>query len=123
MENEYKEALEDMVWQFGYRSDGKGRRPPQLFTGGLSALEHAFSVLEWPDPKPCPEASCDIKKCQNWPGAGVPFPNGDYLSLCSTHSAMATIGDTSLLNNKKPGRGYDVAERKKRLERFGTKPA
>lgn len=119
----HKEALEDMVWQFAYRSDGKGKKPPVLFTGGLSALEHAFDVLQWPDPKPCPDASCDIKGCQKWPQAGVPFPNGDYLSLCSDHSAMQRIGDTGLINQKRRGRGYNADERRKRLERFGSKPA
>ena len=123
MSNDYKDALEDMVWQFAYRSDGKGRKPPVLFTGGLSALEHAFGVLDWPDPKPCPDSSCDIKGCQKWPQAGVPFPNGDYLSLCSDHSAMHGIGDTGLINQKRPDRGYNAEERRKRLERFGSKPA
>ena len=119
----YKDALEDMAWQFAYRSDGNVNKPPVLFTGGLSALEHAFSILDWPDPKPCPTSSCDIKRCQKWPQAGVPFPNGDYLSLCSDHSAMQRIGDTGLINQKRPDRGYNATERRKRLERFGSKPA
>lgn len=120
--DDYKEALGDMLWQFAYRADGKGKRPPVLFTGGLSALEHAFSVMEWPDPKPCPDSSCDILRCQRWPHAGVPFPNGDYLSLCSEHSAMHNIGDSTLINRKRPDRGYNAGERRKRLERFGSKP-
>lgn len=122
-ENVYKEALEDMVWQFAYRIDGKGRIPPRLGNMGLSALEHAFSVLGWENPHPVPDSSCDIKKCQRFPHAGVPFPNGDYLSLCSEHRAMMEIGDSTLINNKRPDRGYNAEERKKRLERFGSKPA
>lgn len=116
MSDEYKEALEDMVWQFAYKADGKGRKPPVMFTGGLSALEHAFDVLDWPDPKPCPESSCDIKGCQRWPGIGQPRPNGDYWNICGAHGAMQDIGDTSL--EKKLGRGYNAKERKERLERF-----
>lgn len=121
--NEYREALEDMVYQFAYRIDGKGRIPPRLGNMGLSALEHAFSVLGWDNAQDMPDSSCDIKRCQRWPHAGVPFPNGDYLSLCSEHRAMMEIGDSTLINNKRPDRGYDAEERKKRLERFGSKPA
>lgn len=123
MSDEYREALEDMVWQFAYRIDGKGRTPPRLGNMGLSALEGAFSALGWDNPHPCPDSSCDIKKCQRWPHAGVPFPDGDYLSLCSEHHAMMEIGDSTLINNKRPDRGYNAGERKKRLERFGRKPA
>ena len=45
----YKEALEDMAWQFGYRGTKDGKKV--IHTGGLSALETAFFVLEWDDPK------------------------------------------------------------------------
>lgn len=114
----YKEALEDMVWQFGYRVDGKGKKPPVIYSGGLSALEHAFTILGWEDPKPCPESSCDIQKCQRWSHAGVPFPDGDYLRLCSEHHAMRNIGDSTLVNRKKKGRGYNSKERKERLARL-----
>lgn len=120
---EYKEALEDMVWQFAYQIDGKGKVPPRLGCMGLSALEQAFSVLGWENPHPVPDSSCDIKKCQRFPHAGVPFPDGDYLSLCSEHNAMLRMGDSTLINNKRPDRGYNADERKKRLERFGSKPA
>ena len=46
-------SLADMVNQFAYpceRKDGLF-----LSTGGLSALEGAFDVLGYDDPKPCPE--------------------------------------------------------------------
>jgi hypothetical protein len=41
-----REALEDMVGQFAYETGRLG----EITTGGLSALEHAFSVLGWDDP-------------------------------------------------------------------------
>ena len=44
----YKEALEDMAWQFGYRGTKDGKEV--IHTGGLSALETAFFVLGWDDP-------------------------------------------------------------------------
>lgn len=46
-------ALEDMVWQFGYKFNGKGRTAASISTGGLSALEWAFDVLDWDDPTLC----------------------------------------------------------------------
>lgn len=47
--DEYKQALEAMVWQFANRfvRDGKF----YLSTMGLSALEEAFDVLKWDDPQ------------------------------------------------------------------------
>lgn len=110
-----REALADMVNQFAYKSDGKGRKPPVMFTGGLSALEGAFYELGYPDPKPCPESSCDIKGCQRWPGVGQPRPDGDYWWICGTHRALMDMGDTSL--EKKPGRGHNAKKRKERLTR------
>lgn len=112
-EQELQEALEDMLWQFAYRSDGKGRRPPVLFTGGLSALEHAFGVLDWPDPKQCPDSSCDIKSCQRWPHSGNPMPDGDYWNMCIEHSTLMREFKASDLE-KKPGRGYNAKERAER---------
>lgn len=115
---ECKEALGDMVWQFAYRFDGAAKRPPSLGTGGLSALEHAFGVLDWPDPKKCPEASCDIQGCQKWPGSGNPIPNGDYWSLCTDHMMMLNDDKNHYLYmKKKVGRGYNTKERKERLAR------
>ena len=113
---ELREALEDMVWQFAYRFDGAAKRPPTLSTGGLSALEHAFDVLGWSDPKKCPDSSCDIQGCQKWPTSGNPLPNGDYWHLCSDHREMITDKNYMYLR-KKQGRGYNAKERKERLAR------
>ena len=46
--DELREALAEMVWQFGYRSTYEGRE--SLHTGGLSALESAFDALGLSDP-------------------------------------------------------------------------
>lgn len=115
-ESELQDSLEDMVWQFAYRFDGAAKRPPSLGTGGLSALEHAFDVLDWPDPKKCPDSSCDIQGCQKWPGSGNPIPNGDYWSLCTDHMMMLTDKNYMYMQ-KKAGRGYNAKERKERLAR------
>ena len=117
--DEYKDALEDMVYQFAYQWDGSGNRPPSLGTGGLSALEYAFRVLGWPDPCPQPDSSCDIKRCQKWPQAGIPFQNGDYLNVCSEHSAEQRSG-IDILAKKKPYRGYNAKQRAERLGRFAS---
>lgn len=55
-----REALENMVWQFGYHTvrtltDNKAI----ISTGGLSALEEAFEALGWDDPKIIEEQSDD----------------------------------------------------------------
>lgn len=96
MSKVYRDALEDMVYQFGYKANGKGRKPASIFTGGLSALEHAFSVLDWPDPKPCPEGECVVKDCRNWATCGTPngAKNGQYLSCCGEHYSLANLGAT-----------------------------
>ena len=83
-----KEALEDMVYQFGYRIvvDNK----PAITTGGLSALEEAFDALGWDDPHILPEEgfSCDIVGCMKEPSSGQTW--GDiYLRLCREHGGMA----------------------------------
>ena len=41
-----EDALKDMVWQFAYRANPGAR----LYTGGLSALEHALEALGWKNP-------------------------------------------------------------------------
>ena len=51
--NKYKDALEEMVWQFGHR--GVKNNQPIIWTGGLSALESAFEALGWEDPHYLPE--------------------------------------------------------------------
>lgn len=115
---EYYAALEGMVYQFAYRYDGHGRVGPSLGTGGMSALEDAFYILGWSDPQYFPGESCDILKCQKWPQAGVPIPNGDYWNVCSDHSAeLRQNVDSWKLMRKKRGRGYSTAECKERLAR------
>ena len=47
------EVIEYMVFQFGYRGVKNGK--PVIHTGGLSALELAFEVLDWEDPHYLPE--------------------------------------------------------------------
>jgi hypothetical protein len=83
-----KEALEDMIYQFGYRSviDKK----PCLITGGLSALESAFEALGWDDPHFIQEEgnTCDIDRCMEVSSSGQRWGRY-YLRLCSKHSRMA----------------------------------
>lgn len=82
-----KEALEDMVFQFGYQGVVKGK--PVISTGGLSALESAFSALGWDNPHILPEKgnTCEISGCMDEIASGQNW--GDmYLSLCSYHSRM-----------------------------------
>lgn len=93
---EYRDSLEDMVQQFAYKADGKGRRPASMFTGGLSALEHAFDTLGYSDPQPCPEGECVVKNCHKWATCGTSSgaKNGQYLSCCGDHYGMANLGAT-----------------------------
>lgn len=46
--SEMLKTLEDLVRQFAYPTTVDGS--PALTTGGLSALEGAFTVLGWDDP-------------------------------------------------------------------------
>jgi hypothetical protein len=85
LKEQLRDALEDMVYQFGYRGIIKGK--PTIHSGGLSALEIAFEALGWNDPYILPEENntcevegcmCEISSGQNW---------GDmYLRLCREHS-------------------------------------
>lgn len=81
-----REALEDMVYQFGYDCSKNGR--PAIFTGGLSALEGAFEVLGWDDPYVIPDPVwCDAPvepRCPNRTTSGTPTPNG-YKRFCREH--------------------------------------
>ena len=83
-----KEALIDMIFQFGYRTviDNK----PAIITGGLSALEGAFDALNWDDPHYLtPEGNtCEIEGCMNEISSGQRWGKY-YLSLCHKHGAMA----------------------------------
>jgi hypothetical protein len=75
-----REALEDMVDQFAYPLD----EPPRITTGGLSALEHAFDVLGYSDPKEVPGRECQIEGCKKTATCGTPTPNG-YKRVCLKH--------------------------------------
>ena len=82
----YKEALEEMVWQFGYR--GTKNNQPIIWTGGLSALESAFEALGWDDPHYLPDAEgycCEIEGCVEPDTSGTRW-GGLYLRLCREHS-------------------------------------
>lgn len=82
-----KDALESMVWQFGYRGVKNGK--PIIWTGGLSALEEAFEVLGWEDPHYLPDAEgycCEIKGCVEPDTCGTHWGDSPlYLRLCSKH--------------------------------------
>jgi len=72
------DALEDMANQFAYWGRGG------LHTGGLSALEHAFTVLGWEEPHYVEGRECDRPGCEAEYTTGTPTPEG-YLKLCSHH--------------------------------------
>lgn len=89
-EREAKDALEDMVRQFAYYGNGA------YFTGGLSALEHAFGVLGWEDPQPDDSCKCDSDGCGEQATCGTPTLT-KYRWTCSKHlpptSAFAAGGE------------------------------
>lgn len=84
MGNNYKEALECMVWQFGYRGvvDGK----PTIWSGGLSALKEAFDALGWDNPHFIPEEgnTCEVVGCLEELSAQTHW-DGMYVCICSRH--------------------------------------
>lgn len=83
--DELRAALEAMAFQFGQRANTT--EGPKLGTGGLSALEQAFDVLGWEDPRDVDgELACDIEGCLRWSESGLWW--GDlYLRLCGTHTS------------------------------------
>jgi hypothetical protein len=81
-EDELRQALEDMVWQFAYRANDNTRK--WLWTGGLSALEHAFATLGWDDPHYVVEGGCQIPGCAAWDVCGANTPDG-YKNMCGEH--------------------------------------
>lgn len=96
MENEYKDALEDMVWQFAYNGKKNGRLT--IHSGGLSALERAFSVLGWEDPKFVPESECEVQGCHEYANCGMTAettgdPTGAYRRICGDHYQKCPIPD------------------------------
>ena len=84
----YKEALEEMVYQFAHRGTRGGK--PIMSTGGLSALESAFSALGWDDPKYFEDMGgciCDAEGCPGWVVAqGGMWRETGYWCLCGGHS-------------------------------------
>lgn len=84
--SKYRDALEDMVYQFGYSTSKDGQ--PAIGNGGLSALEHAFDVLGWDNPYIIPDPVwCDapaVPRCPNRTTCGTPTANG-YKRFCSRH--------------------------------------
>ena len=84
--NKYKDALEGMVWQFGYR--GVRDNKPTIWAGGLSALESAFEALGWENPHYLPDAEgycCEIEGCVEPDTSGLTW-DGLYLRLCRKHA-------------------------------------
>jgi hypothetical protein len=78
-EERLRVALKSMVRQFAYVSDG-----PKYRTGGLMALEDAFEVLGWSDPKDAPEIKCQAEGCIKEATCGTPTKDG-YKRLCGKH--------------------------------------
>lgn len=81
------EALEDMVYQFGYDCVKDGQ--PAIGTGGMSALEGAFTALGWDDdPYVIPDPVwCDAPvepRCPKRTTCGTPTPDG-YKRYCHDH--------------------------------------
>lgn len=79
---DFRETIKDLVIQFGYQTTRNG--VPCVWTGGLSALEGAFTVLGWDDPHPLPEMGCEHPGCPEWATCGTPTPDG-YKRLCGAH--------------------------------------
>ena len=78
-----KEFAEDVARQFGYHGTTADGRPAYT-CGGLSTLEWAWNILDWPDPKPAPECECQEEGCHEWATSGRPTPDG-YKWVCSRH--------------------------------------
>ena len=90
--NKLRDALTNMVWQFGYR--GVKNRKPIIHTGGLSALEEAFEALGWEDPHYLPDAEgycCEVEGCVE-PDVSGSHWGSLYLRLCRNHSHEAFVG-------------------------------
>ena len=60
--DELREALIDMVWQFAYEGTKNGKGV--MYTGGLSALEGAFSALGLSDPITVEDFEAAIKSTE-----------------------------------------------------------
>ena len=82
-----EETLASLVRQFAYTGKTNGRL--YMYTGGLSALEDAFELLGYPDPKPTPERECAVSGCSSEATCGMPTPDG-YKRICAKHFREAT---------------------------------
>ena len=91
----YKEALEDMVWQFAYK--GTKNDKSIMSTGGLSALEYAFEALGWDDPiyfEDMDGVICDVDGCAGWvDNQGCGWREGGYWCLCGDCYGKACKGE------------------------------
>lgn len=85
-QDELKEALADMANQFGF--DSHNDSGPYLHTGGLSALEFAFRILDWGDKHYILDQKCQAAGCNRRAICGQPTPGG-YMRLCGKHSCEA----------------------------------
>ncbi len=80
-----KYEVDGIIHNYFVAYQGKDKKGlPAYWTGGLSALEGAFSVLGWKDPYPCPENKCKYGKCKEWATCGTPTKNG-YKRVCFKH--------------------------------------
>jgi hypothetical protein len=105
-----REALEDMVYQFGHDCVKGGQ--PAIGTGGLSALEGAFAVLGWEDPYVIPDPVwCDAPvepRCPNRVSCGTPTPDG-YKQFCHDHfhlwqaAQRPSVADSSMAPSRVGG--------------------
>ena len=77
--HDMREAIEGLVYQFGYWKDGEG-----FTTGGLSALEEAFAVLGWKEPHAAKDVECDESGCGRQVSCGTPSQDG-YRRTCYGH--------------------------------------
>ena len=77
-----KEFAEDVVCQFGYYCQNRGRL--HITHGGLSTLEWAFDILGWENPHPVPEYECEIEGCHEHATCGTPTADG-YKRVCGRH--------------------------------------
>lgn len=83
---EVVDALEGMVTQFAYWRDDVGG----YTTGGLSALEYAFTILGWDDPHPAPEVQCGMGGCKKLATMGTRAPMPErYRRSCWDHQPTA----------------------------------
>ena len=94
MGDKYREALESMVWQFALRDIKNGKSI--LWSGCQSALEYAFEVLGWDDPKIIDDIDgsiCDVEGCPGWVVAqGGMWADTGYWCLCDKHSSASREG-------------------------------